>query len=217
MSKNKVNAFYNGWEVKEVKDTRVSFDALVLAKSLIMFITGYDPSQISAVIVSPSTGSGPGAVNFLFQADLPVYLKNRPSSSSVKTLAHFAQEVNSGGRFQYYDYGPLKNLMLYNSTNPPLYNISQIEVPVHLFYGEGDLISNKRVGCLAKPDQGIINFAFQDVLRLYNKLTVENKSLIGISQDKKIKFNHVDFTLAKDIKELLYEVLLKTINANLRG
>ncbi|RZC42905.1 lipase member K-like, partial [Asbolus verrucosus] len=133
------------------------------------------------------------------EADLSAFIKNGPVSTSVKTLVHFSQEMHAGGNFQHYDYGPAKNVLLYDSNTPPSYNLSEIEVPVHLFCGDADLIADK-----------------EDVLMLYNKLTVKNKSLIAISPDKNVKFSHADFALAKNIRELLHEVLLKTINENLR-
>ncbi|XP_063933999.1 lipase member J-like [Zophobas morio] len=133
-------------------------------------------------------------------ADLPVYFRSKTTPTSIKTLIHFSQEVNAGGHFQYYDYGISKNLNLYKSIHPPSYNLSKIRVPVHLFYGEGDRLSSE-----------------QDVLKLYDSLTMKKKSLTCIPEDKSVRFNHADFTLARDIKELLYEVLLKTIREKLSG
>lgn len=44
-------------------------------------------------------------------------------------------------RFAQYDYGRAMNLKRYNSTMPPLYNLSSVQVPVTFFYGKNDLLS----------------------------------------------------------------------------
>lgn len=46
--------------------------------------------------------------------------------------------ICSVGRFQKFDYGPLKNMKLYNSTKPPEYNLSNVQTKVHIIFGTND-------------------------------------------------------------------------------
>ena len=49
------------------------------------------------------------------------------------------------GRFRQYDYGAKKNLLIYNSTHPPEYKLSNIKAPVALYYGINDKLMNIQV------------------------------------------------------------------------
>lgn len=54
------------------------------------------------------------------------------------------------GQFSEYDYGPVKNMKIYGSEEPPEYNISKITTPVALFYAKNDKfvsISVSRILC----------------------------------------------------------------------
>lgn len=44
--------------------------------------------------------------------------------------------------FGQYDYGRDMNLRIYNSTEPPTYNLNSIRVPITLIYGENDVLAN---------------------------------------------------------------------------
>ena len=71
-----------------------------------------------------------------------------PAGTSVNTVLHFIQGVESG-KFRKFDYGRKKNLMIYNSAEPPEYKLANITVPIALFYGTGDWlvdveVNNKR-------------------------------------------------------------------------
>lgn len=63
---------------------------------------------------------------------------------SVKTLSHYAQ-FSTSGRFQRFDYGKEENIVRYGTEKPPAYNISEITLPVHIFYGDKDVISTPKV------------------------------------------------------------------------
>lgn len=62
----------------------------------------------------------------------------------IKQLLHFAQTIMSK-RFQQYDYGSEKNLILYNSTTPPEYDLTKVVAPIYLFVGEEDAIFHRKV------------------------------------------------------------------------
>lgn len=56
-------------------------------------------------------------------------------------MVHFSQMVLSD-KFRQYDYGPEKNLAIYNATEPPNYKLENINVPLILFYADNDWLSN---------------------------------------------------------------------------
>lgn len=53
--------------------------------------------------------------------------------------------VSFSGKFQEFDYGPIKNMERYGQSEPPNYNLKNITVPVSLYYGMGDLIVSPEV------------------------------------------------------------------------
>ncbi|XP_050454052.1 lipase 1-like isoform X1 [Cataglyphis hispanica] len=99
---------------------------------------------------------------------LPFILSHSGSETSFKTLVHFAQEVRSG-KFRKYDYGRAKNLLIYNSTEPPDYDLANITTPIALFYADNDL--------------GVIA---EDVKRLYHLLP----NILDMYEVPWSKFNH---------------------------
>ncbi|EFN72560.1 Lipase 3 [Camponotus floridanus] len=118
---------------------------------------------------------------------LPVILNHFPTSISVKTLLHYSQIADSG-KFRKYEYSRVKNLLIYNSMNPPNYDLSNITIPVALFYANNDwLISTK------------------GVKRLYHLLP----NVVDMYEVPWSKFNHMDFIWAKDASKLVYDRILK--------
>lgn len=81
------------------------------------------------------------------QTLLPVILDNTPAGTSTKTLEHFAQEIISQ-KFRQYDYGESKNMKIYGSPDPPNYDLSQIRVPIKLFYADNDWLASTIVRLL---------------------------------------------------------------------
>ncbi|KAL6067301.1 Hydrolase, alpha/beta fold domain containing protein [Balamuthia mandrillaris] len=71
----------------------------------------------------------------------PILAAHQPGGTSVLVMAHWAQAVRTG-RFCRYDHGPKKNMEIYNSTEPPSYQISQLaNVPLAIFYGGQDKLT----------------------------------------------------------------------------
>ncbi|KAL6264531.1 hypothetical protein P5V15_004638 [Pogonomyrmex californicus] len=118
---------------------------------------------------------------------LPVILSHDPAGASTKTLVHYGQEVTSG-KFRRYDYGPETNLVIYNATEPPDYDLTKIKVPIALFYSDNDWLSNRL-------DVKKLNSLLPYVLDLYR---------VPFS-----KFNHLDFIWGKDAPKIVYRRLLK--------
>lgn len=72
-------------------------------------------------------------------------LSHTPAGTSTKTFVHFIQMAKSGGKFQQYDYKSAGNQLRYNSTKPPEYDVTKINVPVALFWSDNDLLINPKV------------------------------------------------------------------------
>lgn len=66
------------------------------------------------------------------------FLSHYPSGSSLKCLQHLTQTSRSC-EFSAFDYGEEKNMEIYDSDTPPVYDPSRIKTPVALFVGEYDL------------------------------------------------------------------------------
>ncbi|PNF31184.1 Lipase 3 [Cryptotermes secundus] len=117
---------------------------------------------------------------------LPVYLSHLIAGTSKKTVEHYAQIIRSG-KFQEFDYGPVKNMEYYGQSEPPDYNLKNISAPMSLHYGTGDLIVSL---------EGI------------QHLSDELPHLVALSRVQPPSFNHIDFLLASDAKSLLYDHIL---------
>lgn len=55
----------------------------------------------------------------------------------------------SEGAFLKYNFGPVKNKLLYGSRYPPAYNLSGVSSPVYLHYSDGDNMVDAKVRYLA--------------------------------------------------------------------
>jgi lysosomal acid lipase/cholesteryl ester hydrolase len=82
------------------------------------------------------------------------------------------------------------NQISYGTFTPPLYNLSAIRTPVHLYYGDNDWLSTP-----------------EDVRRLSTEL----KSLVLMHRAPNDKFNHIDFVYAIDVKILLYDFMISAM------
>jgi len=122
---------------------------------------------------------------------VPVYIAHAPAGVSTQTFAHYGQIIMSR-KFQMYDYGSSKNKDRYGQVTPPQYDVSQIEVPTYLFWGDDDW--------LAPP---------ADVEMLIPKL----RNVIGKTFLK--KFNHLDFVWGLRATEDVYWPIIKNIREQL--
>ena len=71
---------------------------------------------------------------------LPLLSLTEPSPTSSKNMIHWTQLIRSG-KFHDFDFGKEMNLKKYNSEYPPIFDISTIETPMMLFYGEFDRLA----------------------------------------------------------------------------
>lgn len=116
---------------------------------------------------------------------LPVILTHTPAGSSVRSLVHYAQGVNSG-EFRMYNHGKAGNLLHYGQEEPPNYDVSKITAPVAFYWSENDWLGVKA-----------------DVYRLAELMP----NLVRKYRVPHDKFNHQDFLWAIDSPSLLYETV----------
>ncbi|XP_046648322.1 gastric triacylglycerol lipase-like [Daphnia pulicaria] len=112
---------------------------------------------------------------------------NTPAGTSVRTVAQFAMNFNSGPTFIPYDFGPVGNYLRYKKFRPPPYDLGKVKVPVYLFYGENDrLVTPKDIEWLASKLPNV-------------------KELVKVD-DK--YYNHASFLISKNNNVLLNNQLI---------
>jgi len=132
-------------------------------------------------------GYDPDYDNF---AQINLILEHEPGGTSVYNLVHWQQLVLNG-RFSKYDYGNAKeNFQHYGQLNAPDFNLSNIKMPVSMFFGTYDTIEVKA-----------------DAELLINALNGTTTP----SFYKYYPYDHVTWTWGKDIG-LYFDELLKQIN-----
>ncbi|XP_062137892.1 lipase 1 [Drosophila sulfurigaster albostrigata] len=115
---------------------------------------------------------------------------------SAKELRHL-QQIWKSGDFIAYDYGPIENMQVYHGVEALSYNLSQISVPIILYFGETDAI--------ATP---------QGVHDIYAHMLSTVRSVRRIAATK---FNHFDFLLSSEVKTLVNDKLIELMEKFLEG
>ena len=121
---------------------------------------------------------------------MPVYLSHYPAGASFKQWVHYCQIYNSG-EFKKRDFGVEKNLEVYGSEKPPLYDLSLVTAPVALHYGANDNIVSRN-----------------DIENIKQQLS----NTIGVYEVELPLFNHLDFVYGIDAKTLVYDKILSIMN-----
>ncbi|XP_064001635.1 lipase member K-like [Pogoniulus pusillus] len=75
----------------------------------------------------------------LIKSRIDVYLSHYPDTTSLKNILHWRQLYQTG-EFKYYDYGS-DNMLHYNQTTPPFYELEKMKAPLAAWYGGWDWIS----------------------------------------------------------------------------
>lgn len=73
-----------------------------------------------------------------------VMFKNLSPRVGIRQILHFAQIIMTG-KFQQFDYGIEKNLIVYNNIKPPEYDLAKVIAPIMIYVGEEDVIFHKKV------------------------------------------------------------------------
>ncbi|XP_069684699.1 lipase 3-like [Periplaneta americana] len=145
-----------------------------MCENILFLLVGYDPSQLNETL-------------------LPVILSHTLAGCSIKTVAHYAQEISAvEGGFRLWDFYA-GNLAEYGSLFPPSYDLAAISTPVSLFYSDNDLFGDP-------TDVHELNTALGNSLGEYR---------VPLSS-----FAHMDFLWANDVKTLVNDEVLETIQNN---
>ena len=73
---------------------------------------------------------------------MPHFLLHLPARSSSRCFEHYAQLIkNNDSQFKYFDFGEKRNLLEYNSKEAPVVDISNIKIPVYIYYSDKDELS----------------------------------------------------------------------------
>ncbi|KAH8248676.1 hypothetical protein KR032_002056 [Drosophila birchii] len=115
---------------------------------------------------------------------------------SAREIRHL-QQIWKSGDFISYDFGPAENMKIYRNIEAINYNISQITVPIILYFGETDAI--------ATPE---------GVHGIYARML---KSVKGVRRINSPKFNHLDFLISGDVKTLVNDKLIEQMEQFLAG
>lgn len=110
------------------------------------------------------------------------YLEYEPHPSSAKNINHLFQMIRQG-TFAKYDYGIFKNMRLYGSLKPPMFDLSLVpeSLPLWMAYGGNDALAD------------VI-----DVQRTMRELTCK-KEVLYLDD-----YGHVDFLLSVNAREDVY-------------
>uniref|UniRef100_F7EQ32 Lipase n=1 Tax=Monodelphis domestica TaxID=13616 RepID=F7EQ32_MONDO len=117
---------------------------------------------------------------------LDVYLSQNPAGTSVQNMLHWLQAYSTGD-FKAFDWGNRDlNMMHFDQSTPPAYNVSEMHVSTAVWSGTKDL--------LADPD---------DIKELLPKIT-------NLIYHKIIpSYNHLDFIWAMNVTwEIFYEIII---------
>ncbi|XP_001952550.2 lipase 3 [Acyrthosiphon pisum] len=147
--------------------------------------------------ISYAVSSVCGSETYIFDNTLiPLVIEHFPAGTSSKLTTHFSQLIMKDS-FSRYDYGPIMNLQHYNSTEPPTYDLSSIQVPIALIYGKNDVLTD-----------------VEDVMRLKSQLP----KLMDFVPVDSPRCNHVDFLwsldVTKQVNAKVAEILQKTDHAD---
>ncbi|XP_006147664.1 lipase member J isoform X2 [Tupaia chinensis] len=123
---------------------------------------------------------------------LDVYISHNPAGTSVQNMLHWSQLLNST-QLKAFDWGsPVLNLVHFNQTTSPLYNVTNMNVPTATWNGESDL--------LADPE---------DVNILHSEITnhIYHKTISY--------YNHIDFLFGLDAYHQVYREIIDIMQDNL--
>ena len=118
------------------------------------------------------------------------FLSHSPSGASVRCFQHFVQmfsEPKAEPQLRMFDFGAYENRKRYGQEKPPVYDFSNIRVPVALFVGLQDT--------LGSPTD--------------NRILLENLRRAGVSVRDYFydRWGHMTFTWGKDVASYLEDLL----------
>ncbi|XP_055373861.1 lipase 3-like [Condylostylus longicornis] len=164
------------------------FPNSLLFASLQNFCRSEDPdSNLCYKLLSIGGGANPKQID---AETLFKFFKYAPAGASIYQALHYSQ-LHLNGEFQSFDYGEKGNLKRYKQKTPIKYSLEKVTAtPINLYVSGNDPISS-----------------LKDVKTLISKLPIK-PNYIEIA-DK--EWNHFDYLIGKQAKELCYDKILKSI------
>ncbi|XP_045768703.1 lipase 1-like [Maniola jurtina] len=114
-----------------------------------------------------------------------------PAGTSSRSIVHFLQ-VGYREKFAQYDYGSEGNVKHYNSTEPPVYRLDQVTMPVALLVGDNDNLSTV-------PDVELLKQQLANVV-YYNL-------------NPRLLCNHLDFVWGRHMSDYLYPQIYEVLDS----
>ena len=71
---------------------------------------------------------------------IPVYLDHFPGGSSTRPFVHYAQLHSYDYEFKKFDFGQDENMQRYGQTEPPHYDLKNVQAPLHLWTADKDYL-----------------------------------------------------------------------------
>ncbi|CAH0547939.1 unnamed protein product [Brassicogethes aeneus] len=170
---------------------------LVKERKNILYVDYDEIRLIIATIAKQFPSILPSIVTYIFGESEQIDLKQLiqfsgifPAGGSVKQLEHFIQ-VREAKSFVHFDYGPEENLKRYNSTKPPKYDLKSMDLPTYIYAGQNDIF-----------------VAVQDLHEIADILpNVKEFYVIPVK-----KFTHLDFIAARNLKNLVNDRVIRTLD-----
>ena len=78
---------------------------------------------------------------------IPVYLDHFPGGSSTRPFVHYAQLHSYDYEFKKFDFGQEENMQRYGQTEPPHYDLSNVQAPLHLWTADKDYLGKYFLRC----------------------------------------------------------------------
>lgn len=120
-----------------------------------------------------------------------VFTSHSPAGTSTENILHWTQMIISG-KVQMFDFRDAKkNQQHYGSTIPPLYDLTQINAPIHLYSSRADYLADS---------SDVDNFLIPNL----NPNVVQEHVVFD-------DYSHIDFVWSIDIAKDVYLPILNTI------
>uniref|UniRef100_A0A8C2TQ09 Lipase member M-like n=1 Tax=Coturnix japonica TaxID=93934 RepID=A0A8C2TQ09_COTJA len=167
-------------------NNQLVFDKDEFLKQVTSRLCGYTffKSFCSLVLYLPG-----GFTNSLNVSRIDVYLSHYPDSTSLKNMLHWRQLYQTG-EFKYYDYGS-DNMLHYNQSTPPFYELENMKAPLAAWFGGRDWISAPEDVNITLPR--ITNVAYKKYIP---------------------EFVHFDFLWGVQAYEQIYKEMLELMKKN---
>lgn len=128
------NAIYNLLESKHVYDV---LPANFFESDAFHILCNSYPSQCADVFKT-LFGSDPTVDNY---ALIPLLMEHEPCGTSLMNVGHWKQQIDTGN-YSKFDYGAEGNMLHYNQTYPPPFNLTNIQFPIYMFIGSYDTLAD---------------------------------------------------------------------------